>query len=375
VSTVLLAGAFGQHNPGDEALLRAFCDELSDHRVIATSRDPDATFAQHGCDAVSSVDVTSVARTMRHADALVLGGGTVFKTLHPSTGRSAHGLLRNAGLLAFGARATATPVLAVGVSAAPLLEARPRRLARRLVRRSDLLILRDELSAHELADAGAPAPFRIGADPTWGLLGRTPFIAPEPDDTVLVTLSHHAGARDLAARVGPALRNLSDGGLRIHLQPWQVGADRADDLELLHAIAQTLHGPVELLDPPVDLHDARQQAARARLVIGMRFHSLVASAGAGTRFVAVDHEPKLGALAMRFDQQSVSADAPPSAFSDAVQGALAGPAPDAAIAHTQVTLAAEAFRLMHLVLAGGASPDTAQLEGLPLEPPFAERSA
>ncbi|HEY3190345.1 MAG TPA: hypothetical protein VGJ70_22835, partial [Solirubrobacteraceae bacterium] len=63
------------------------------------------------------------------------------------------------------------------------------------------------------------------------------------------------------------------------------------------------------------------------------------------------------------------------AFSEAVDGALAGPAPDPAVARAQVALAAEGFRLLHLVLAGGASPDTAELTGLPLEPPFAERSA
>jgi polysaccharide pyruvyl transferase CsaB len=375
VATVLLAGAFGQRNPGDEALLRAFCDELADHRVIATSADPEATTAQHGCDAVSSVDVPAVIAGMRHADALVIGGGTIFKTLHPSTGRSAHELLRNAGLLAFGARATAKPVLMVGVSAVPLVEARARRLARRLVRRADLLILRDELSARALADAGAPAPFRIGADPTWVSLGRGPFVAPEPDDTVIVTLSHYAGARDLAARLAPAVRALADDGLRVCLQPWQVGGEGADDLTLTHALAQELRAPVEMLDPPADLYDAQRQAAAARLVIGMRFHSLVASAAAGTRFVAVDHEPKLGALAMRFEQRFVGADASADAFSEVVDGALAGPAPDPAVARAQVALAAEGFRLLHLVLAGGASPDTAELTGLPLEPPFAERSA
>ena len=143
MSTVLLAGAFGQRNPGDEALLRAFCDELADHRVVATSADPSATTAQHACDAVSSLDVAAVAGAMRHADALVIGGGTIFKTLHPSTGRSSHELLRNAGLLALGACATSKPVLIIGVSVAPLADARARRLARRLVRRADLLILRD----------------------------------------------------------------------------------------------------------------------------------------------------------------------------------------------------------------------------------------
>ncbi|HEY3671389.1 MAG TPA: polysaccharide pyruvyl transferase family protein [Acidimicrobiia bacterium] len=375
MATVLLAGAFGQCNPGDEALLGAFVDELAEHRVIATSADPGSTRSQHGCDAVSSADVAAVATAMRRADALVIGGGTVFKTLHPSTGRSAHGLLRNADLLTLGARATAKPVLMVGVGAAPLVDARARRLARRLVRRADLLVLRDPVSARLLADAGAPAPFRVGADPTWGSLGNMPFVAPAPEDVVVVTVSRFAGSPDLAARLGPALRAAVDAGLRVCVQPWQVGEGGADDLALTHALATEVQGPVELVDPPADLQEAKRRAASARLVIGMRFHSLVASAAAGTRFLAIDHEPKLGALATQFGQRAVDPRAPAAEFSVAVTDALAGPPPATEVAREQVALAAEGFRLLHLILARGESPDTGELIGLPFEPPFSERSA
>jgi polysaccharide pyruvyl transferase WcaK-like protein len=375
VATVLLAGAFGQRNPGDEALLRAFCDVLADCRVIATSSDPEATSTQCGCDAVPSADVAAVLAAMRQADAVVMGGGTIFKTLHPSTGRSAHELLRNAGLLAFGARATATPVLMVGVSAAPLVDARARRQARRLVRRADLLVLRDEISAHLLAEAGAPVPFRVGADPTWALLGHSPFVTPSVDDAVVVTLSRFAGSRDLAERIAPGLRALRDEGLRIFLQPWQLDETGADDLSLMYALAKELGGAVELLDPPADLHEAARQAAAVRLVIGMRFHSLVATAAVGTRFLAIDHEPKLGALASRFAQVAIAPEADATALVTAMVDALAGPPPSASVARTQVALAAEGFRLLRLVLAGGASPEPEELTGLPLEPPFYERSA
>jgi polysaccharide pyruvyl transferase WcaK-like protein len=40
MAAVLLAGAFGQRNPGDEALLRAFVEGLPDHALVATSVDP-----------------------------------------------------------------------------------------------------------------------------------------------------------------------------------------------------------------------------------------------------------------------------------------------------------------------------------------------
>ena len=43
MSTVTLVGAFGQGNPGDEALCAAFCEALAAHDVIVVSSDPAAT--------------------------------------------------------------------------------------------------------------------------------------------------------------------------------------------------------------------------------------------------------------------------------------------------------------------------------------------
>ena len=60
MSTVLLAGAFGQRNPGDEALLRAFVQALPGRAIVATSVDPVATEATHGVHAVGSRDGRAV---------------------------------------------------------------------------------------------------------------------------------------------------------------------------------------------------------------------------------------------------------------------------------------------------------------------------
>ncbi len=371
MTTVLLAGAFGQHNPGDEALLRAFRLALADYRIIATSAEPEATAAQHDCEAVPSGDVRAIASLVRKSDAVVIGGGTVFKTLHPSTRRPAHELLRNTSLLTLGARVSATPVLIVGVSAVPLPDRRARRLARRVVRRADLLILRDEPSARHLADAGSPTPFRIGADPTWTLLGDATPVA-DVESTVVVMLSHLAASRDLASRIAPGLRALRDDGLRVCLQPWQVSGSAAhngaDDLVFMHEIGQRIGGPVELLDAPADLDDAVRRAGTSRLVVGMRFHSLVAAAAAGTPFLAIDHESKLGALARQFSQQSVAGDAKPAQLTTAMFSALSGVKPSASAAQHERARAAEGFRLLRLLLEGGQTPELEELTGLPLEP-------
>jgi polysaccharide pyruvyl transferase CsaB len=363
VPDVLLAGAFGQRNPGDEALLRSFLRALPRGRVVVASSDPVATTSAHACEAIPSGRPQVVARELKRADALVIGGGTVFKTLHPSSGRRPHALLRNATLLAGAARTFGRPLLLTGVGVGSLATRRSQQLSRRLVRAADLLVLRDEESAAVLTGIGAPAPFRVGADPAWTLLDEPPAEPRERASIAIVALSHLAGDMNLAATVVERLAPLLETGLEVRLQPWQ----HTGDPDLARAVAADL-GNVVVLDPPADLAEARSGFATAQLVIGMRFHALVAAAAAGTPFVAVDHELKLGAIARRFSQPAVALSEPPARLAAAAADALGGAPPGVSAVREQVALAEEGFRLMRLVLEGGTGADSDELTGLPLEP-------
>jgi polysaccharide pyruvyl transferase WcaK-like protein len=187
---VFLAGAFGQGNPGDEALLAAFARGIGEHRAVVASSDPAATTAEHGLEAVARDDLARIARELRRADAVVIAGGTIFKALHPSAGRAPLALLRRTAALAAVTRALRKPLALVGVGAAPLGGASARGLARAIVRAADLLILRDEESATHLAAIGAATPIRVGADPAWILLPDPP----ERDEATAVMLRSAAGA-------------------------------------------------------------------------------------------------------------------------------------------------------------------------------------
>lgn len=369
--TALLAGAFGQANPGDEALLDAFLEALPGWDAVATSQDPEETRARHGCRAVSASKPTSVARSASRADVVVFAGGTVFKHLHPATGRRPLGLLAGAGALAAGARAAGTPVALVGVGADQLLTPMARRLARSVVVHSQLTVLRDEDSAEALARAGAPIPFRVGADPAWTVVDDG--TDPEPvdrQDAVLVALSHLAGPHAAASReVAAALRPIAASGLEIHLQPWQGQAPAADHV-LAWAVAAGLGRSARIVPPPANLAEARRNCRRVRAVLGFRFHALVAAAAAGTPFVAVAHEPKLAAIARRFDQPALDPDGPDrlTTVSDLLARAMAGPPPSPAVARSQVAAAEEGFRLLRLVASEGHIEDLDTLTGLPLVP-------
>jgi polysaccharide pyruvyl transferase WcaK-like protein len=364
VGRVLALGAFGQGNPGDEALLAALCRALPEHGVLAASADPAATTAEHGIPTVHRGDLRGIGRRLQSADAVVVAGGTIFKTLHPSCGRRPLALLRRTAAIAAAARLARRPLALIGVGAAPLRGLGAGRLARGVIRAADLLVLRDEESAAVLADAGATAPFRVGADLAWTVLEEAPPVRAPADGPVVVALSHLAGGRDLPDRIASGLAPLVERE-RVVLLPWQDGDGQ--DTELGEAIAARVPG-VELAAPPADLVQARDVLAGARAVLGMRFHALVAAAVAGRPFAAFAHEPKLEGLARRLGQPAARADAAPDRLTAVVRTALAGPPPTLGAVRAERARAVEGFRLLRVLLARGRSDEAAEIDGLDLRP-------
>lgn len=369
MTRVLLAGAFGQGNPGDEALLSTFLRELPGCSVVVTSSVPDQTAASYGCETIPAVDPTGVFAESRRADAVVFGGGTVFKTLHPATRRPPLDLLRRGFLLASGARTLGRRVALVGVGATELVGLQARFLARGIAKACDLLVVRDEESATVLARAGVRPPLRIGADPTWVLSDELRWSdAAQRSDSVVVALNHLAGGpmlpRWLASALGPLLRE----GIRVQLLPWQHSPGPLDDEVMAAEIAEALGSGAEILAPPKDLADACRVFASTRLVVGLRFHALVASAIAATPFVAVGHEEKLLGLARRLGQTAVRPDVEPALLSKGVAASLDAPGPVPAAIRAEVDQAREAFRLLRLLLAEGHLEDAESIQGLPLGP-------
>jgi polysaccharide pyruvyl transferase WcaK-like protein len=353
---VLLAGAFGQGNPGDEALLSAFVQALPGWRPVAISSTPEETAAEHGVETVHRDDPMAVLRALSAADAVVVAGGSVFKPLHPACGRRPGALLRRLAALAIAAKAARTPIALVGVGAGELEGPAARGLSRTVVQAADLLILRDEESADELAAAGATAPFRVGADAAWTILDA-PDDPPAPNGSgpIVVALSHVAGGADLIERLAAGLAPF-DGVL---LQPWQP-----EDVGLAHALSGRLAG-ARVVSAPADLQAACADYRDVRLVIGLRYHALIAAGAAGVPFVAYAHEHKLAALARRLEQPAV---APGGDLAAAARAALAGAPPAAAAVRRERRLAEQAFRLLRVVAAGGRTEEAVAVEGLALRP-------
>lgn len=368
MASVVLAGAFGQGNPGDEALLEAFVHALPDRDVVATSSAPDHTITRHDCDAVSTRPA-DVRRAVVNADALVVAGGTVFKELHPRSGRRAPALLERAAVAVVGARAARKPVALVGVGAAPMSGQRSRALARLLVHAADLTVLRDEESALVLRELGAPSPFRVGADPAWTVVD--PDLARREmghDGRIVVVPSVFASASDaaLVRHLTAALLPLASAGLPLALLPWSDGGG-ADERPVAEVVARRVGA--EILPPPVDLRHARDLLRRSSLVVGFRFHALVAAAAAGARFLAVSHEPKLAALARRLGQPAISATSSADELATVIVDAAGyGAPPSPTAVRREVERAGEMLKLLRILLSDTDELDPAAFADVPLFP-------
>lgn len=364
MSRVLLCGAFGQDNPGDDALLTAFLAALDGHEVVVASP------SRIDRPGVTTVRPTALGlrRVLRHVDCLVVAGGTVFKTLHPASGRHPIGLLARGTTLLASARLRDVPFALVGVGAGELRSRTAIRLARWTARHAGLLILRDDESASVLAGIGAPGPFRIGADPAWTLFDGSRRPARGGRDGVVVALSHLADTDvdRLVDRLVHVVEPLIAKGEHVHLQPWQA-QDGADAL-VAHRLVRRLGEPplVQVVDRPRSLHDAVRSFERARAVVGLRHHALIAAAVAGCPFLAVAHEPKLAGIARRLDQSSVPPHATPAVLARSVVELLRqDPAtPDAVAA--EIDAARRSMRLLRVVVSRGTDEELVDRDRLEL---------
>jgi len=369
VPVALIVGAFGQDNPGDEALLDAAvhavraCDGWEP--LVVTAR-PQATAARLDLETVPGTGPAAL-RAASRADALVVGGGTVFKELHPASGRPAGALLRRAVALTGAVNARRRPVALVGVGAAEISRSANRRLARSLARRADLLILRDAESADLLARMGVQAPLRVGADLSW--LTVPPALPDRPDRAtapVGVAVSHLAGGDRLVDALTAALRPLVSAGRPIEIEPWQGSPRLGADGQIAARMASALGCGASVVGPPQDLDDAAARTARRAAVVAMRFHAAVVAASTGTPFAAVAHEPKLAAIAARTGQPTISVETDADTACLAIEQALLGPGPSTTAVADERRRAEATADLLGILLSGHG--DAGRLVHLDLVP-------
>jgi len=328
---VIVCGAYGRGNAGDESILRSILTELRaqdpDLPVWVVSRNPKETELQHRVPAIHTFDILRFALLCRRAKLYLNGGGSLIQDV-----TSRRSLLFYLFTLRCAHRRK-VPVVIYGCGIGPVNRPAGRKLAGRVISRNvDVITLREDSSIQELNALGVSGPrVLLAADPsltlpvqepeqTAGLLHSLELL-PEAN-YVCFLLRLWPGFEEKAAAFAEAADLLSrEDGLRVLFLSISQAQDDPAALQVLNRM-QT---PGRLLPAQADGAQLSAILSRMQAVVSMRLHGLIFAAGRGVPLVGVVYDPKVRAF-LRYigqdrdmDLEDVTADRLVSAVRDALR--------------------------------------------------------
>ena len=296
---VLICGAYGKRNAGDDAILRAIVMQMKDVDedipIYALSRRPRETRLHYRIGACHTFNIFKFLRIMRHTRLYISGGGTLIQNV--TSGRSLTYYLSNIRW----AHRTGNYVMMYGCGIGPVSGAWSRRRAARVIDRCvDMVTLRDQSSLDELKRMGVSRPeIRLTADPALLLQPcgerearavclasglqegqRYVMFVPRP----WAHFSRHA--KEFAAAAEYAYEKHG-------LIPVLFALEPDTDQAAVEQVARDIHCPKVLIQAPENSSAILSLMQRMEAVVSMRLHALVFAAGQGVPLVGVVYDPKV----------------------------------------------------------------------------------
>lgn len=318
---MLVVGAYGYGNVGDEAILAGLLSRLDRRAVTVVSGKPAETAALHDVRAIGLV--RALPALLTHAS-LVIGGGGVFGRDMGRIGR----LLPVFGLLA---RLLRRRVIVAGVDLDRRLSISAGVLVPALLRACEAVSVRDRDSAAiargwgvaaevvpdlssgmtpAAADAGRQALTHIGLDPHRPIVG------------LALTGVRAALAEDVLEAATRTIHALPDVQFAFVPMSRHPRAAAHDDIHLARRLAQ--RAPLHILEEPLPPDAMLAVFGQLTAVVAMRYHAMLFAARCGTPLIPIPYAEKTERWLAEQGRHGTAPEA--EALTNAVRDAIA-PAP------------------------------------------------
>ena len=312
---VVICGAYGRGNVGDDAILEAILQEMRsidpDMPVTVLSKDPPRTRLTYRVQAVNRTAFLSWMKAMRHAKLYINGGGSLIQDV--TSRRSLWFYLHNI----HAAKKAGCKVQMYGCGIGPVTRETHRSLAAKVLNKSvDVITLREPDSLEELKSMGVTNPeILLTADPA---LTLNPAEGDKTDSVMLragvpsrgkyicFALRQWKGFEEKAHLFGAAARYAYE---VYGLTPVFVSIDRHLDPTASRLAAAGLDIPHYFLDDAGSAGTIIGALSRMEVVISMRLHALIFAAGHGIPLAGVVYDPKVSAF-LRYIGQNLFSDLP-----------------------------------------------------------------
>ena len=297
--SIMICGAYGRGNAGDDAILEAIVQEMRaldpERTICVMSRRPKETRLVYRTGAVYTFNIFSVLHKFRKAALYINGGGSLMQDVTSTRSLWYYCYTLRA------AKKRGCKVMMYGCGIGPINRAGNRKMAAKTIDRSvDRITLRDDNSRHELADMGVTRPdIRVSADPTI-ILDAAPAevvsLAMEqsgidPNGRYIGFGLRHWKGLDAAL---PEIAAAANYAYEKHgLTPVFVPIEFPSDLVPAERVGALLHCPWYAVRTRQPIEVTIGILARMKTVVGIRLHSLMFSAGQGVPVVGMSYDIKV----------------------------------------------------------------------------------
>ena len=307
---VVICGAYGRGNAGDDAILEAILQEMRtidpDMPVTVLTRDPKATRLTYRVQTAGRMDILRWKKAMRHAALYINGGGSLIQDV--TSRRSLWFYLHNIQ----SAHRAGCRVQMYGCGIGPVLREQHRRLAARVLNACvDVITLREPDSLKELQSMGVTAPeILLTADPALTL----PAAGEDEIDSVLLragipphgrylcfALRNWKGFEEKAPLLGQAARYAYE---TYGLTPVFAAVEKYQDPSAGRLAAAGLDIPHYFLDDAGSAGTIIGALSRMQTVVSMRLHALIFAAGQGIPLAGIVYDPKVSAFLRYIGQEN-----------------------------------------------------------------------
>ena len=296
---VVICGAYGKGNSGDNAILNAIVEQLHhidpDLPITALSRDPMETKLCAGIDAVYTFSVFKIGRLLRRTKLYISGGGTLMQDA-TSTRSLLYYLFSIRQAHRCGCK-----VMLYGCGIGPISKERNQKgTAKVLNRYVNIISVRDRYSIETLEQLGVTEPeIHLNADPA--------LLIDPPDTDELRSYLRRSGLVEGKSYVMIALRPwdgftekigaFAAAAEYLHreygLIPLLYAMEPARDEAAVKAVAEKIHCPHLVLSAGTNGAEILALVRRMSLVISMRLHTLIFASGQGVPVVGIVYDPKV----------------------------------------------------------------------------------
>ena len=301
-SGVLICGAYGMRNAGDEAVLDAILASLQriDPALPVTvlSRDPAETAARHHCGAIPEFGLFGLWRALRRTKLFISGGGSLIQDATSS--RSLWFYLYTIAA----AHRRGCRVMMYGCGVGPVSRRPDRRAAGRVIDRCvDAITVREATSLDELRSLGVTRPeITLAAEPALTL-------GPAPEERLDAIFAAHGMEQGghyfcLCIRRWPGIRQKS--GIfaaaaeyareKYGMTPVLLSVNIKQDSESAHRVREKITGDCVLVTEDMTVPEIIGFLSRMDMVMAMRLHALIFSASRSVPLIGISYDPKVAAF-------------------------------------------------------------------------------